>query len=45
MSETSRELLLLGIGDVPGRGDTVTSYLTRAGYRLSSATLPELPER
>ncbi len=45
MSETSRELLLLGIGDVPGRGDTVTSYLTRAGYRLSTATLPELPER
>ena len=42
MSEGSRELLLLGIGDNPGRAGTVTGYLAEAGYRARTATLGEL---
>jgi len=45
MIEASRELLLLGIGDAPGRAEIVTAYLAAAGYRAQAATVQELPER
>ncbi len=45
MTGLIRELLLLGIGDAPGRSETVTAYLEEAGYRVCSVTIHEIPER
>lgn len=45
MTEASRELLLLGIGDAPGRADTVTAFLADAGYLVRVTTASDLPER
>ena len=44
MTESSRELLLLGIGDAPGRSDTLIAYLAEAGYLVRSGTLHDLPQ-
>ncbi len=34
----------MGIGNAPGRSDTVTAYLSEAGYLVHTATLHDFPE-
>ncbi len=41
-TEQVRELLILGLGERPERGDIVRAYLEEAGYRSRVATLAQL---
>ena len=43
-TEEVRELLILGLGDRPERGDLVRQYLREAGYRSRAATLEQLEQ-
>ena len=45
MTEVNRDLLLLGLGDVSERAETVSSYLAEAGYRARSGSVEELLEK
>ena len=43
-TEEVRELLILGLGERPERGDLVRQYLREAGYRSRAATLEQLEQ-
>ena len=45
MTVANRELMLLGFGAQPERGETVRSYLAEAGYRACSGSVDDLTEK
>jgi len=44
MTVAGRELLILGLGGLAERGETVRSYLAEAGYRVRPGSSEEVPE-